>query len=104
VYLELSGSRPAAFPARLLEAIRGPLQDRTVFGSGFPFHDLDRWLEEWEALGLPADLSDRLLVRNAVRLLGLDDASAGEVSGDDAADDVLPEGEEVVAPREDLEG
>jgi predicted TIM-barrel fold metal-dependent hydrolase len=103
VYLELSGSRPAAFPTRLLEAIRGPLRERTVFGSGFPFHDLDRWLEEWEALGLPADLSEQLLVGNAVRLLGLDDGSPGEVSGDDAADDVLPEGEEVVAPAEDLE-
>jgi hypothetical protein len=104
VWLELSGSRPAAFPPRLLEAIRGPLADRTVFGSGFPFHDLDQWLEEWEALGLPADLSDRLLARNALRLLGLDDRPAGEVGGDDPADDALAKGEEVIAPAEDLEG
>jgi len=72
VYLELSGWSPADFPPILLDAIQGPLAERTLFGSDFPFFDFARWLEAWDALGLPAEVSRRVLVDNAAELLRID--------------------------------
>jgi hypothetical protein len=72
VYLELSGWSPAEFPQILLDAICGPLRERTLFGSDFPFFEVDAWLEGWEHLGLPAELSRRILIDNAAELLRLE--------------------------------
>jgi len=72
VYLELSGWSPADFPPILLEAICGPLMERTLFGSDFPFFDVDAWLSAWEDLDLPAEVGRRVLSGNAAELLGLD--------------------------------
>lgn len=72
VYLELSGWAPATFPPILLDAIRGPLRGRTLFGSEYPFFDVDRWLEEWAELELSEDVSRRVLRDNAAELLGIE--------------------------------
>ncbi len=72
VYLELSGWSPADFPPILLEAVQGPLAERTLFGSDFPFFDFTRWLEEWDALGLPESINRRVLVDNAAELLRIE--------------------------------
>lgn len=70
VYLELSGLSPHRFGESLLAAATGPLQDRTLFGSDFPFLTPDTWLREWEALGIEAAVSRKILVDNAEALLG----------------------------------
>ncbi len=68
VYLELSGWSPADFPPILLDAVQGPLAERTLFGSDYPFFDFNRWLEEWDALRMPEDINRRVLVENAAEL------------------------------------
>jgi hypothetical protein len=72
VWLELSGWSPKLFPDSLREAIRGPLADRTVFGSDFPFLTPDKWLADFDALGFPDDVAEKIVLKNAERLLGLE--------------------------------
>jgi len=72
VWLELSGWSPKLFPDALREAIRGPLSDRTVFGSDFPFLTPDKWLGDFDALGFPDDVVEKIVLKNAERLLGLE--------------------------------
>ena len=45
------------------------LNAQTLFGSDYPFISLDRWFEEFEALGLTAEAKEAILVGNASRLL-----------------------------------
>jgi uncharacterized protein len=71
VYLELSGWSPATFSEALLRAMRGPLADRILFGSDFPFLTPDEWLTGFEKLEVPEDIARRVLHDNAAELLGL---------------------------------
>lgn len=73
VYLELSGWSPKLFPAELVAAVRGPLAERTLFGTDFPFLTPDKWLKDWATLGVEDAVTDRILNGNAQRLLGLED-------------------------------
>lgn len=70
VWIDLSGWSPKYFPPSLVEAIRGPLRDRTLFGSDFPFLTADKWLKDWEGLGVEDEITRQILVDNAARLLG----------------------------------
>jgi hypothetical protein len=71
VWIELSGWSPKYLSQELLDAVRGPLADRTLFGTDFPFITPEKWLRDWETLEMPEDLSRRILHDNAARLLGL---------------------------------
>lgn len=71
LYLELSGWSPRYFDDQLLAAIQGPLRERVLFGTDFPFITPDKWLKDWERLGMSDDLTEAVLWGNASRLLGL---------------------------------
>ncbi len=72
VYLDLSGWSPKRFSGPLLDAIRGSLTDRVLFGTDFPFLTPDKWLADWETLGMPDDVTKRVLYENAAGVLNLD--------------------------------
>ena len=55
VYLELSGWSPKYLSRSLLDAVTGPLVDRTLFGTDFPF--IPRQVAE--GLGHPGDSRGR---------------------------------------------
>ena len=71
IWLELSGWSPRRFPPSLLEAATGELSHRTLFGSDFPFITPQKWLGDWETLGIADDVTRRILHDNAADLLGL---------------------------------
>jgi len=71
VWIDLSGWSPKYLSPELLTAVRGPLRDRTLFGTDFPFLTVEKWLRDWETLEMPEDLTRQILHDNAVRLLGL---------------------------------
>lgn len=71
VWLELSGWSPKRFAPSLVAAVRGPLADRTLFGTDFPFLTPEKWLRDWETLLIPDAVTEQILLRNAERLLGL---------------------------------
>lgn len=71
VWIDLSGWSPKYMSDELLGAVRRTLSDRTLFGTDFPFITPERWLEDWDGLGMPEDLTRKVLHDNAARLLGL---------------------------------
>lgn len=70
IWLELSGWSPKYLPDVLLDAVRGQLSTRTLFGSDFPFITPEFWLREWDKLDMPSTVTEAVLVGNARRLLG----------------------------------
>jgi uncharacterized protein len=71
VWIELSGWAPKYLPPEVVREAGRRLNDRTLFGSDYPFIDLDRWFTEFDALGLPDEKREAILWRNASRLLAL---------------------------------
>ena len=72
VWIDLSGWSPKYLSEELLGAVRRTLSDRTLFGTDFPFITPERWLDDWDALGMPEDLTRKVLHDNAARLLGIE--------------------------------
>ena len=71
VFIELSGWAPGYLPQEVVREMGKRLSAQTLFGSDYPFISLDRWFEEFEALGLGEEARRAILVENASRLLGL---------------------------------
>jgi predicted TIM-barrel fold metal-dependent hydrolase len=69
VLIELSGWAPKYFPPEVVREIGKRLNGQTLFGSDYPFISLDRWLTEFEALGLTEEAQRAILVENAATLL-----------------------------------
>ncbi len=77
VYIDLSGWSPKYFPAELVEQMNGPLQDKCLFGSDWPFLTPERWLSDFAALTLKDAVRPKVLRDNARRLLFGSPASTG---------------------------
>ena len=71
IYIELSGWSPRYYPPELVREIGGRLQDRTLFGSDYPFIKPLRVLEELDGLELKPEARVKILRENAARLLKL---------------------------------
>jgi uncharacterized protein len=71
VFWELSGWAPKYFSTQLKADIRGRLKDKIMFGSDYPSIPHERLLREWDELGYPAEIMERVFHRNAERVLGL---------------------------------
>jgi predicted TIM-barrel fold metal-dependent hydrolase len=71
VHIDLSGWSPKYFPPQLVRYANTLLKDKVLFGSDYPVLTPDRWLADFAALDIKADVRPRILKDNAVRLLGL---------------------------------
>lgn len=71
VWLDLSGWSPRKWAPELTKAILGPLQDRALYGSDYPFLTLGKWLDAFASYQPPPEVEEKILVRNAQRLLQL---------------------------------
>jgi predicted TIM-barrel fold metal-dependent hydrolase len=71
VWIELSGWAPGYLPPEVVREAGKRLNERTLFGSDYPFIPLDRWFEEFDGLGFPDEAAENVRWRNASRLLGL---------------------------------
>lgn len=70
-WIDLSGWSPRYFAPELVREIGGRLQDRVLFGTDYPFIAHEKWFAAFEALGLGDTVTDKVLVGNASRLLGI---------------------------------
>ena len=70
VWIELSGWAPGYLPPEVKREAGRRLNERTLFGSDYPFIPLDRWFAEFEELGYDDEAKENILHRNAERLLG----------------------------------
>jgi predicted TIM-barrel fold metal-dependent hydrolase len=71
VYIDLSGWRPKYFPPELVRAAGGMLRHKVMFGSDYPLITPERWLADFEDLGIDAAHHPAILKGTAARVLGL---------------------------------
>ena len=72
VWIDLSGWSPRRWSPELTRAVLGPLQDRVLFGTDYPFISFTRWLDAFRTHDPSPEVEDKVLRANAARLLGLD--------------------------------
>jgi predicted TIM-barrel fold metal-dependent hydrolase len=70
-WIDLSGWSPRRFSPDLVRNIKGALADRVLFGTDYPFIRHEKWLDAWATLDVPDEITRRVLLENAQRLLGL---------------------------------
>jgi predicted TIM-barrel fold metal-dependent hydrolase len=79
VWIDLSGWSPKRWAPELARAVLGPLQDRCLFGTDYPFITAERWLAAFRSTHEPTpEVEDKILRGNACRLLGLDPAAGAD--------------------------
>ena len=71
VYADLSGWAPKYFADSLKREINGRLQDKFMFGTDYPEIHPKRWLEEFEAGGYKPEVVEKVLYKNAQRILSI---------------------------------
>jgi predicted TIM-barrel fold metal-dependent hydrolase len=71
VYIDLSGWSPKYFRPVLVQYATTLLQDKVLFGSDYPALQPDRWLRDFEALEVKAEVRQKILIENARKLLKL---------------------------------
>jgi predicted TIM-barrel fold metal-dependent hydrolase len=71
-WIDLSGWSPRHFAPQLVRDLQGRLQDRVLFGTDYPFITHEKWFAAFAQLGCSDEVTEKVLLRNAQRLLGLD--------------------------------
>lgn len=71
VYADLSGYAPKYFPDSIKKEVNGRLQDKFMFGSDYPEIPPKRWLDEFEGGAYKPEVMEKVLYKNALRILKL---------------------------------
>jgi predicted TIM-barrel fold metal-dependent hydrolase len=71
VYADLSGWAPKYFPEAIRKEVNGRLQDKFMYGSDYPEIPPKRWLQEFESGGYKPEVIEKVLYKNAQRILKL---------------------------------
>ena len=71
VYVDTSGYLAEQLPEIFPKAIRGRLQDKALFGTDFPYVDLEKALNSFDKLGMKDAAKEKILYLNAQVLFGL---------------------------------
>lgn len=71
VFIDLSGWSPKYFPPELVRAANSILRHKVLFGSDYPVITPDRWLADFETLGMKPEVVPLILKDNAATVLGL---------------------------------
>ncbi len=80
VYIDLSGWSPKYFSPTLVQYANTLLKHKVLFGSDYPLLTPDRWLSDFEKIGIKDDVRPLILKENAVKLFGLNRAQTGKDS------------------------
>jgi uncharacterized protein len=76
VFFEVSGWRPKFIPEPIKQQMHNRLQDKVMFGSDYPGWGIDQCLVELEREGFKPAILEKMFVKNATRVLKLDEAIA----------------------------
>jgi uncharacterized protein len=71
LWIDLSGWSPRKWAPELTAAVLGPLQDRALFGTDYPFITFTKWLDAFRSHGPSPEVEEKVLRGNATRLLGI---------------------------------
>ena len=78
VYIDLSGWSPKYFPPTLVQYANTLLKHKVLFGSDYPLLTPDRWLSDFEKIGIKDEVRPLILKENAVQLFGLKSRHTGQ--------------------------
>ena len=71
-FIDLSGWAPKYFPPELVHHVNSILQDKAMFGSDWPVLSVERWVEEFDQLGIKPEVRKKIMLENAKKFFGLD--------------------------------
>lgn len=71
VYLDLSGWAPKYLPPEVVRYADSLITDRVLFGSDWPVMSPERWMSEFDDLGLKPESRQKILLDNARTLFGI---------------------------------
>ena len=71
VYIDLSGWSPKYFSPTLVQYANSLLKTKVLFGSDYPWITPERWMSDFEKIGIKDEVRPLILKQNAARLLGL---------------------------------
>ncbi len=71
VHIDLSGWSPRLLPVSLIDHATRRLKRQILFGFDYPLITPERWLREFDELGVDPETRQLVLRENAFRLLGL---------------------------------
>jgi predicted TIM-barrel fold metal-dependent hydrolase len=71
VYIDLSGWSPKYFSPTLVQYANTRLKHKVLFGSDYPWITPDRWLADFQTIGIRDEVRPLVLKENAARLFGL---------------------------------
>ncbi|HET8841270.1 MAG TPA: amidohydrolase family protein [Ktedonobacteraceae bacterium] len=71
VYIDLSGWSPKYFPPQLIQYANTLLKEKMLFGSDYPLLTPERWLADFERIGIRSEVRPLILKENAIKLLKL---------------------------------
>ena len=74
IFVDTSGYLAEQLPELFQKAIGTRLQDKALFGTDFPYVDLAKALVSFDKMGFKDAVKEKLLVGNAIRLFGLENA------------------------------
>ena len=80
VYIDLSGWSPKYFAPNLIQYANTLLKTKVLFGSDYPMITPDRWLADFEKVGIKDEVRPLILKENAMRLFGLKSKTAPAAS------------------------
>lgn len=69
VYIDLSGWSPKYFPPQLVHAMNRQLRTKVLFGTDFPYIQIDRWRRDFETLEVDPAVVPLIYKQNALRVL-----------------------------------
>jgi uncharacterized protein len=72
LYIDLSGWAPKYFPPMLVQYARTLLKDKVLFGTDWPLLTVERWEKEFAELNFPPEVTKKIMLTNATRVLGLE--------------------------------
>lgn len=70
-WIDLSGFAPKYFPPETVHYANSMIQDRVLFGTDWPVLSIDRWVSEFDELGMKPAVRPKIMLENAKRLLKL---------------------------------
>jgi uncharacterized protein len=71
VHIDLSGWSPKYFSPTLIQYANSLLKTKILFGSDYPWITPDRWIADFEKIGIKDEVRPLILKENAARLFGL---------------------------------
>jgi uncharacterized protein len=71
VYIDLSGWSPKYFPPNLIQYANTLLKKKMLFGSDYPMLTPDRWMADFQTIGIKDEVRPLIMKENAMRLFGL---------------------------------